>query len=70
MSNSVLPLSLEVIVKESASRDEQLNRAVNVLIPGALERGQGIAVIQRDYDKYTVRVDEKVPCGTIHESRQ
>lgn len=68
--NSALSLSLEVTVQDSASRDERLNRAVNTLIPAALERKQGIAVIQRDYGKYTVSVHERVPCGTIRESRQ
>lgn len=43
---------------------------VTMLIPVALERRQGILVIQRDYGKYTVRVDQEVPCGMIHESRQ
>lgn len=68
--NPVLPVSLEVTVEEPRSKDEKLNRAVNMLIPAALERRQGILVIQRDYDKYTVRVDQEVPCGMIYESRQ
>lgn len=51
-----LPLSLEVItLEEPQSRDEVLNRAISRLIPAALERRQGILVVQRDYGKYTVR---------------
>lgn len=66
-----LPLSLEVITSEEPqSRDEKLNRAISRLIPAALERRQGILVIQRDYGKYTVRVDHEVPCGTTRESRE
>jgi hypothetical protein len=66
-----LPLSLEVItLEEPQSRDEKLNHAVSRLIPAALERRQGILVIQRDYGKYTVRVDHEVPCGTTRESRE
>lgn len=69
--NSVLPLSLEVTaVEEPRSKDEKLSRAVNTLIPAALERRQGILVIQRGYGRYTVRVDQEVPCGMIHESCQ
>lgn len=60
---------LEVITLEDPrSRDEKLNRAISTLIPAALERRQGILVIQRDYGKYTVRVDHEVPCGTTLES--
>ena len=67
----VLPLSLEVIIlEEPQRRDEKLNRAISELIPTALERRQGILVIQRDYGKYTVRVDHEVPCGTTRESRE
>lgn len=66
-----LPLSLEVIaLEEPQSRDEKLDRAVSRLIPAALERRQGILVIQRDYGKYTVRVDDEVPCGITWESRE
>ena len=66
-----LPLSLEVItLEEPQSRDEKLNRAISRLIPAALEHRQGILVIQRDYGKYTVRVDQAVPCGATHESRE
>lgn len=65
------PLSLEVItLEEPQSTDEKLNRAVRRLIPAALERRQGILVIQRDYGKYTVRLDHEVPCGTTRESRE
>lgn len=70
LRNPGLPLSLEVItVEEPRSKDEKLNRAVNILIPAALEQRQGILVIQRDYGRYTVRVDQEVPCGMIHETR-
>jgi hypothetical protein len=66
-----LPLSLEVITSEEPqSRDEKLNHAIRRLIPAALQRRQGILVIQRDYGKYTVRVDHEVPCGTTRESRE
>ncbi|MFJ6377947.1 hypothetical protein ACIQH9_19790 [Pseudarthrobacter oxydans] len=66
-----LPLSLEVIaLEEPQSRDEKLNIAISRLIPAALERGQGILVIQRDYGMYTVRVDHEVPCGATWESRE
>jgi hypothetical protein len=69
--NSAFPLSLEVIALEDPrSRDEKLNRAISRLIPAALARRQGILVIQRDYGKYTVRVDHEVPCGTTLESRE
>jgi hypothetical protein len=68
--NPALPLSLEVITLDGPqSKDEKLNRAINRLIPAALERRQGILVIQRDYGKYTVRVDPEVPCGTTREFR-
>lgn len=66
---SPLSLSLEVTVEEPGIRDEKLNHAINILIPSALERRQGILVIQRDYGKYTVRVDPEVPCGMTLESR-
>ena len=64
-----LPLTLEVTVEEPGRRDDELNHAVNMLIPAALERGQGILVVQVDYGRYTVRIDEHVPCGVTHESR-
>lgn len=66
-----LPLSVEVTtLEEPQSRDEELNRAISRLIPAALERKQGILVVQRDYGKYTVRVDHDVPGGTTRESRE
>lgn len=69
--SSVLPISIEVTaVEEPGSKDEKLNRAVNRLIPAALERRQGILVIQRDYGRYTVLISQEVPCGMIHESCQ
>ena len=73
MGGGVLPnpalLSLEVIALEDPqSRDEKLNRAISRLIPAALERRQGILVIQRDYGKYTVLVDHEVPCGTTQKA--
>ncbi|WP_159735989.1 hypothetical protein [Arthrobacter sp. 9V] len=65
----VLPLALEVLASEEPqSKDEKLNRAICRLIPAALERKQGILIIQSDYGKYTVRVDPEVPCGTTRES--
>jgi len=61
-------LSLEVItVEEPWRRDEKLSQAVNALIPSALERKQGILVIQHGYGRYTVRIDHEVPCGVTHE---
>lgn len=68
--NMAPPLSLEVGVEDPHSRDEKLNNAVKRLIPVALERRQGIRVIERDYGKYTVLVDAEVPCGTTVESRR
>lgn len=66
-----LPLSLEVMtLEEPRSRDEELDRAVSRLIPAALQRRQGILVIQRDHGQYTVRVDQEVPFGTTRESRE
>ncbi|WP_028277945.1 hypothetical protein [Arthrobacter sp. I3] len=70
-SPPALPLSLEVItLEEPQSRDEKLDVAISRLLPAALERRQRILVIQRDYGKYTVRVDHEVPCGTTRESRE
>lgn len=63
-------LSLEVTVERPQNRDEKLNRAINDLIPVALERRQGILVIQRDLGAYIVRVDPEVPCGITLESRR
>ncbi|YCK79828.1 hypothetical protein M1D89_00060 (plasmid) [Arthrobacter sp. D3-18] len=69
--NPALPPSLEVITsKEPQNRDEKLNHAIRRLIPAALQRGQGILVIQHDYGKYTVRIDGDVPCGTSREYRE
>lgn len=69
-SSPALPLSLEVLtLKEPRNKDEKLTRAVNLLIPAALERRQGILVIQHEYGMYTVRVDQEVPCGMTHETR-
>lgn len=65
------PLSLEIsVVEHPLTRDDQLNIAVNRLIPAALEHGQGILVVEHDYGQYTVRVDPEVPCGTTRESRR
>lgn len=65
-----LPLSLEVITLEDPHRkEEKLDQAVRALIPAALERRQGILVVQRDYGKCTVRIDQEVPCGVTYESR-
>lgn len=67
--NSSLQLSLEVTTAdEPRNKEEKLNRAINALIPAALERRQGILVIQRDNGKYTVCVDREVPCGMVQES--
>ncbi|BCW05913.1 hypothetical protein [Arthrobacter sp. NtRootA1] len=64
------PPSLEVsVVEEPRSKDEKLSHAVGLLIPAALERKQGILVIERDYGQYTIRVDQGVPCGVTQESR-
>lgn len=65
-----LPLSLAVTSTEDPrSRDSKLSAAVNQLIPAALERRQGILVMEHDAGKYTVQVAPEVPCGTIHEKR-
>lgn len=67
----LLPFSLEIsTLEEPQSRDGKLNRAISRLIPTALELRQGILVIQRDYGKYTVRIDPEVPCGTTREFRE
>ena len=64
-----LPVSLEVItLEEPQSRDEKLNGAISRLIPTALERRQGILVIQRDYGKYTVRVDHECHAAQLGSS--
>jgi hypothetical protein len=64
LPSSALPLFLDVITLEKPqSRGEKLNRAISRLVLAALERRQGILVIQRDYGKYTVRLDHEVPCG-------
>ncbi|SCC30388.1 hypothetical protein GA0061083_0068 [Pseudarthrobacter enclensis] len=63
------PLSLEVHAMENPQRtDEKINTAIQRLIPAALERNQGILVIQRDFGKFTIRIDPEVPCGTTQES--
>lgn len=63
-------VSLEVVaVEDPATRDERLNHAVAMLIPAALERKQGILVIRHDHGRYTVRLDQEVPCGVTQESR-
>lgn len=67
---SAVPLSLEITVNQPQARDGKLNLAVNRLIPAALERGQGIRVTEREYGKYTVKVDPEVQCGTTQESRR
>ncbi|MBT2566358.1 hypothetical protein J7I84_07610 [Arthrobacter sp. ISL-85] len=64
------PLSLEVITADDPERtDDKLNRAINRLIPIALERRHGIRVIRHGHGKYTVQIDVEVPCGTTMESR-
>lgn len=57
-------------LEEPQSRDEKLSGAVSRLMPAALQHRQGILVIQRDYGKYTIRVDQGVPFGTTRESRE
>lgn len=66
------PLSLSVRMTaedNTQSRDTKISEAVDQLIPAAFERRHGILVTQQDIDQYTVHVDPRVPCGTIHEKR-
>ena len=51
------------------SRDSALSDAVDLLIPAALERRQGILVTECGRASYLVQVDPTVPCGTIYEKR-
>ncbi|WP_422933284.1 hypothetical protein [Sinomonas sp. P47F7] len=59
--------ALHVAIDDPRGRDEKLDRAVNAIIPAALERRQGILVTWNSPGKYTVGVDASVPCGSIHE---
>lgn len=67
--HTALLVSLEVTTDDPVTRDNQLSKAVDQLIPAALERRHGILVTQRSWDKYTIQVDPGVPCGNIHEKR-
>lgn len=59
--------ALHIAIDDPQTRDEQLDRAVNAIIPTALERRQGILVTKHDPESYTVYVDASVPCGSILE---
>lgn len=63
------PIRLEVNMRNPQSLDITLSRAVNQLIPAALERRHGILVTQLGSAKYSVEVDAEVPCGNIYEKR-
>jgi hypothetical protein len=60
---------LDIVIDDPQNLDRLLDRAVQRLIPAALERRQGILVTQIFPDKYTVEVDESVLCGVIQERR-
>lgn len=63
IANSHFHIPWKLLSTSPGDRDEKLSRAVNELIPAAFERRQAILVVQRGYGKYTVRVDQEVPCG-------
>jgi hypothetical protein len=64
-----LSVSLEITTDDPITRDNQLSKAVDQLIPAALERRHGILVTQRSWGRYIIQVDPGVPCGNIHEKR-
>lgn len=56
-----------VAIDATLTRDEVLDKAVNAIIPAALEQRQGILVTRHGPGSYTVDVDASVPCGCILE---
>lgn len=60
---------LEIVVENPKDMGQLLDRAVQRLIPAALERRQGILVTQASADRYIVEVNEGVLCGVIQERR-
>ena len=66
----VAPLfRVDVTVNAAKDMSQLLDRAVNRLIPTALERNQGILVTHVFPNTYTVEVNETVMCGVIQEKR-
>lgn len=59
----------DIVVKDAQDLDQLLDRAVQRIIPAALERRQGILVTQLFPNRYAIEVDEEVPCGVIQEKR-
>lgn len=63
------PGRLDLIVDHPQDLNHVLDKAVQRIIPSALERRKGILVTQILPNKYIVEVDDGVPCGVIHEKR-
>jgi len=63
-------LRIDVIIDNPNELGLVLDRAVQKLIPAALERRQGILVSQILPDTYAVEVHETVQCGMIQEKRK
>lgn len=59
---------LEITVSDARTRDDELTRAVNQLIPTALELRRGILVTRNNPVSYTCEVHPMVPCGTVQEA--
>lgn len=62
-------IRLDLIVNDPQDLNHVLDKAVQRIIPSALERRKGILVTQILPNKYIVEVDDGVPCGVIHEKR-
>lgn len=60
---------LEITVFDDQELSVLLARAVNRLIPAALERRQGILITQVLPDRYAVEVSGEVLCGVIEDKR-
>lgn len=62
-----VPMRIEIRLSDPLDKDRKLNQAVDQLIPLALEKGHGIAVIRYDPARYAVEVRASIPCGTTRE---
>ncbi|MGO4238282.1 hypothetical protein [Pseudarthrobacter sp. YAF2] len=60
---------LDLVVPNPQDLGQVLDQAVQQMIPTALERRQGILVTHIFPNKYTVEVDQGVPCGLTREKR-
>lgn len=70
IGSEIDPVSrVDVVVDDPKDLEQLLDRAVQHLIPTALERRQGILVTQIFSSQYTVEVDQRVLCGVIQEKR-